>query len=966
MAIKIQNSTIIDNDRIIVNASKVGIGTTNPTEKLDVRGNLKISGGIGAGGTTGTSGQVLKSTGDGLEWGVVGGSGWTAKSANYTASNGDQIIADTSGGSWTLTLPSSPVVGNTVKIADGQDWYSNPLTVARNGSTIDGYSDDFSLNIKGITVDFIYDGTTWEVFANTGPEGKEALWTTVTTDTQAYSRDRLLAVATSTPFTITLPNVGTGRTTGSFVRILDGANWSSIGVTVARNGATIEGVAEDMNLNIGNIEVEFAYDGTTWNVYPSIGAANQLATVDDISSSLLYPVMVSGVGTGYTGRVSTSKLSFSALTGNLGIGTTNPTSKLTVQDDVLVSGTTTSKYFDGFFPGGDKVYNENTTINNNRVNIALESDIIVQSGKTLIVSAGSTIVLNPFDFENSSVDELLIDKRLLVGVSSSFDVVTSGIGSVGSNSTSLVGFGTVVPPNIAAGLLVKEIPGVIAAGTTVVSFVSAGSSTGFSTITISPASVNTTVQENITFKFGSFGENKSSIILDGETGVIKSGSNTVIIDGPNSKITIGDVDLGGSDGAFVVSDGTNERLRIDDSGFISFNGDINTGFSSPAADTLAARTNGTERMRIDSAGRIGVGVTNPTAQMHLVLSGDTPNPVLQVTRANNASGGVGNDEVGIAVTIPNTYNSAGTVYGVRSYVNHNLGGQHYAGHFVAGGMPYSNGIGVYAKTTHTDTNGPGFQPAILADAYSNIGVSNAGYAVALQGQTNNYVNNVNLVLTSNYTGALAQTLVRFERNGSYIGFITCSTTAVSYQTSSSSGLFAPDANTITLNTNSIERVRITSDGYLRMAASTGGIQFNGDTAAANALNDYEEGTWNPTIIGSSTAGTVTYAQQFGRYTKVGRIVHIEGYIDWSAGTGTGDLRISGLPFTVNNASVFPGLSIGYFANIAYTAGNVPVALFESNLSYIRLSQIVSGGGAETKIPYDAAGGITFGGSYSVQ
>jgi hypothetical protein len=203
-----------------------------------------------------------------------------------------------------------------------------------------------------------------------------------------------------------------------------------------------------------------------------------------------------------------------------GIGTTNPSNALTVIGDSNITGISTANYFDGFFPGGDKVYDENTTINNNKVNIALESDIIVDSGRTLTVSAGSTIVLNPFDFETSSVDELLVDKVITVGLTTSFDVVTSGIASVGITSTRLVGFGTVLPPNIEVGLLVKEIPGVIAAGTTVVSFVSASSATGVSTITISPASLNTGIQTNITFKFGNFGEKESNIILDGEKGDI--------------------------------------------------------------------------------------------------------------------------------------------------------------------------------------------------------------------------------------------------------------------------------------------------------------------------------------------------------------------------------------------------------------------------------------------------------------
>jgi hypothetical protein len=95
-----------------------------------------------------------------------------------------------------------------------------------------------------------------------------------------------------------------------------------------------------------------------------------------------------------------------------------------------------------------------------------------------------------------------------------------------------------------------------------------------------------------------------------------------------------------------------------------------------------------------------------------------------------------------------------------------------------------------------------------------------------------------------------------------------------------------------------ERMRIDSSGYLRLAG--GGIQFNGDTAAANALDDYEEGTWTPAITGATTAGTYVYeaARTGGRYTKIGRVVQVWGVIRISSITvaGTGGLNISGFPF----------------------------------------------------------------------
>ena len=83
----------------------------------------------------------------------------------------------------------------------------------------------------------------------------------------------------------------------------------------------------------------------------------------------------------------------------------------------------------------------------------------------------------------------------------------------------------------------------------------------------------------------------------------------------------------------------------------------------------------------------------------------------------------------------------------------------------------------------------------------------------------------------------------------------------------------------------------------------GGLTFNGNTAAANALDDYEEGTWTPTIIGGTTAGSGTYSQQDGVYTKVGNLVTVSCYLAFTAHTGTGHMKISGLPFAGVGSSV---------------------------------------------------------------
>jgi hypothetical protein len=77
-------------------------------------------------------------------------------------------------------------------------------------------------------------------------------------------------------------------------------------------------------------------------------------------------------------------------------------------------------------------------------------------------------------------------------------------------------------------------------------------------------------------------------------------------------------------------------------------------------------------------------------------------------------------------------------------------------------------------------------------------------------------------------------------------------------------------NDIRFITSSNLRMVLTGDGYLRMASTSGGIQFNGDTATANALDDYEEGTWNPEFGNGTTFEAVS--DTYNYYTKIGRQV----------------------------------------------------------------------------------------------
>ena len=94
---------------------------------------------------------------------------WTIKTSNYTTINGDRIIANTSGGSFTITLPTTPTLGTSILINDGANWSTNNLIIGRNGSTIEGLSEDLTVDIGNIQLELVYSGSTWEVFSSVSP-----------------------------------------------------------------------------------------------------------------------------------------------------------------------------------------------------------------------------------------------------------------------------------------------------------------------------------------------------------------------------------------------------------------------------------------------------------------------------------------------------------------------------------------------------------------------------------------------------------------------------------------------------------------------------------------------------------------------------------------------------------------------------------------------------------------------------
>ena len=105
-----------------------------------------------------------------------------------------------------------------------------------------------------------------------------------------------------------------------------------------------------------------------------------------------------------------------------------------------------------------------------------------------------------------------------------------------------------------------------------------------------------------------------------------------------------------------------------------------------------------------------------------------------------------------------------------------------------------------------------------------------------------------------------------------------------------------------------DAITIASDGKVTLAETvtvSKGIKFPATQVAstdANTLDDYEEGTWTPTVVGSTTAGTYETSTASGFYQKIGRDVTVRASVQLagsiSAG-GTGSYLFGGLPFNID-------------------------------------------------------------------
>lgn len=216
---------------VIDNVANVSANSLSVSSSANITGNLSAIGNISANYFIGNGSQLTDLPAGGIEY--------VYQTSNYSVVNNQGVLANTAGGAFTVTLPATPATGDQCVVADaGGVFGSNNCTVGRNGSTIVGIAQDLALDIDGVSVQFVYSGSTWEVYSQVGGAGGTA---------SAYGNTQVsayLASGTDTAGYTTTGNIGganltvTGTISNS--RIVTRVVSTTSGASLTPNGDTTD------------------------------------------------------------------------------------------------------------------------------------------------------------------------------------------------------------------------------------------------------------------------------------------------------------------------------------------------------------------------------------------------------------------------------------------------------------------------------------------------------------------------------------------------------------------------------------------------------------------------------------------------------------------------------------------------------------------------------------------------------
>jgi len=379
----------------------------------------------------------------------------------------------------------------------------------------------------------------------------------------------------------------------------------------------------------------------------------------------------------------------------------------------------------------------------------------------------------------------------------------------------------------------------------------------------------------------------TATILDNRPSNIAAGDKGIIIgrnfDTPNRQVEFGGTFASfGQSPSFYVRTADKLRLKVFDQGDISFYEDTGT----------------TAKFFWDaSAESLGIGTSSPSEELSTVGN---------VNIGNNDSSN------------PASYLRFGaTLYGAADIRPSDEGG-------------HKVGLDFYTDGTGDVTVNPTF--AMRIDSSGNLLVGTTD-TTPYDNTSGNAIRIGDGLITSAQEGGNAAIFNRMLSDGSIVQFRKDGSTVGSIGSYSGVGMYAMAPNNggsgLLFYDNAAPIYPISAtigDAYTDLGAAvhrfkdlylSGGVYLGG-TGSANKLDDYEEGTFTPTIkFGTNSVGQA-YQIQNGFYTKVGRLVTFTLRVQFTnKGTSTGNAQIYGLPFSMQNAT---GANTGAYFGFVDNAG----------------------------------------------
>ena len=601
----------------------------------------------------------------------------------------------------------------------------------------------------------------------------------------------LLGLSRNSNYALSVNRYGTDGTIADFRK--DGTTVGSIGVAGGDN-LYIQGDSTESGLQMGTNSVLPHRSGSSIDNAITLGGTTRRFTYLHLSGGLINED-ASGVLTFRTNGSERLRIDSS---GNVGIGTSSPSEKLTVAGNIQIQDD------DGYLQ-----FKDTNGATNNKFRR------IFNSAQNLYISRRN-------DDESLEANDLVIDSSGRVGIGTTVPAyklnVAGDIVADGDGNTRTIGF---------------DFYGVL--------------------------------QYNLHVDGSS--DSAKMFIRRGTTNVATfdaSGDVGIGTTSPDLPLTISKTNAGGTGGAIRIvnpslTDGTRTSLIFTNTTNTTANSARIDALRDSVGQNIVFSQNDIERMRIDSAGNVGIGMSSP-------------NHNLQINTASNGVISIGDFSAGENVK---TYIVSDKTNGVASIISRHAHPLVFSVNNTERMRIDTFGNLLVGKTA-TDITTVGHQ--FMSDGQGDYAAhtSDGIRALMLNRKTSD------------------GEIIDLRKDGTQVGFIGTNGGDLFFADASYGGIKPlGDAYAIVPSTNS------GADYDNAMSLGTSSVRFKdlylsggaylGGTVAANKLDDYEEGTWTPvTNNGSWTVNSATY-------TKIGNVVTCRFHVTATATIGSNDL--TGLPFT---------------------------------------------------------------------